>query len=202
MSNERITGLKSPAGNVITPAGRLCYPSLFKATLPQGETDQSKARYQTSMVFPKVADLKLLSALVEEAAEGAWPKYKEKKIKVKKPFLKTEDSPRIGVDAEEFPVLIRCNTPSKPQVIRADKSAVNEDKAEEVYAGRWARASLRAYTYDHPTGGKGVSFGLQNVQLLQHDESLGAMRPAAEDEFEAAEIEGGDGAKSADSLFD
>lgn len=202
MSNERITGLKSPTGNIITPAGRLCYPNLFQKTLPQGETDQSKARFQTSMVFPKTADMKLLSAMVEEAAEGAWPKYKEKKIKVKKPFLRTEDSPRIGVDPEAFPVLIRCNTPSKPQVIRHDKSNVTEAEADEVYAGRWARSSLRAYTYDHPTGGKGVAFGLQNVQLLQHDEPLGAMRPAAEDEFEAAEIEGGDGAKSADSLFD
>lgn len=202
MSNERITGLKSPAGNVITPAGRLCYPSLFKATLPQGETDQSKARYQTSLVLPKNADTKLLAQLVEDAAQATWPNYKEKKLKIKKPFLKTEDSPRVGVDPEEFPILIRTNTPTKPQIIRANKTAVTEAEAEEVYAGRWARLSLRCYTYDHPTGGKGVSFGLQNVQLLEHAESLGAMRPAAEDEFEAAEIEGGDGAKSADSLFD
>ncbi len=200
--SERLTGTKSPAGNVITPAGRLAYPHLFVATLPQGETDEKKKRFQTTMVFPKNANLDLLNQMVEDAAAGEWgPGYKAKH-KVKKPFLRTEDHPKVGVDAAEFPVMIRTNSPTRPQIVRANKSPVTEAEAEEVYAGRWARLSLRAYTYDHKTGGKGVSFGLQNVQLLDHDEPLAQVRPAAEDEFDAADVGGGDSAKSADSLFD
>lgn len=191
----------APSGNVITPAGRLCYPNLFQAKLPKGETDQEKAKFQTSMVFPKNVDLSLLNTLVEETAVAQWgPDYK-KKYKVRKPFLKTEEHPKIGVDAEVFPILIRSNSPTRPQIIRANKSPVTEKEAEDVYAGRWARLSLRAYSYDHPTGGKGVSLGLQNVQLLDHDEPLAQMRPPAEDEFEAIEISG-EGSLAADSLFE
>lgn len=192
--------IKAPSGNVVTPGGRLCYPSLFEAKLPKGETDKEKAKFQTSMVFPKSADLSLLNALVEEVAVAQWgPEYK-RKHKIRKPFLKTEEHPKIGVDAEAFPILIRTNSPTRPQIIRGDKSPVTEKESEDVYAGRWARLSVRAYTYDHPTGGKGVSFGLQNVQLLDHDEPLAQARPAAEDEFEA--VDAGGSAMAADTLFD
>lgn len=194
--------IKAPSGNVITPGGRLCYPNLFEAVLPQGETDDKKRRYQASMVFPKTADLTLLNAMVEEVAIAEWGPDYRKNFKVRKPFLKTEEHPKIGVDAEEFPVLIRTNSPTRPQIIRGDKSPVTEKEAEDVYAGRWARLSLRCYAYDHKTGGKGISFGLQNVQLLDHDEPLAQMRPPAENEFEAIESGGGEGAMAADSLFD
>lgn len=198
--------VKSPSGNIITAAGRLCYPNLFEAVLPQGETDEKKKRFQTSMVFPKGADLDLLNAAVEEVAVAKWgPDYKTK-YKIRKPFLKTEEHPKIGVDAEEFPVLIRTNSPTRPQIIRGDRSPVTEKEAEDVYAGRWARLSLRCYPYPRDDSnksiGKGVSFGLQNVQLLDHDEPLAQMRPAADSEFEAVETGGGENAKSADSLFD
>ena len=194
--------IKSPSGNVITAAGRLAYPHLFEPVLPQGETDDKKKRFQTSLVFPKGADLALLVEAVEDVAVAAFgPDYK-KKYKVRKPFLKTDEHPKIGVDAEEFPVLIRTNSSTQPQVIRGDKTLVMERDQTDAYAGRWARLSLRCYTYDHKTGGKGVSLGLQNVQLLDHDEPLAAMRAPAEDEFEAIETSGGEGAKAADSLFD
>lgn len=198
-----LTCSKSATGNIVTPQGLLCYPNLFEAVLPKGETDPKKKRFQTSMVFPKNADLSLLKDAVEEAASGAFgPDYK-KKHKVRKPFLRTEEHPKIGVDPEEYPVLIRSNSPSRPQIIRGDKSPVVESESEDVYGGRHARLSLRCYTYDHPTGGKGVSFGLQNVQLLDHDEPLSLMaRPAAESEFEPIETSGGETGKPADSYFD
>lgn len=193
---------KSKSGNVITAKGRLCYPNLFKAVLPQGETDEAKKRFQASVVFPTDADLALLAEAVEAVCVEKWgPDYK-KKFKVRKPFLKTEDHPKIGVEAAEFPVLIRTNSPTRPQIVRADKSVVGEDQQDEVYAGRWARISVRPYAYDHKTGGKGVSLGLQNVQLLDHAEPLAAVRPAADEEFQQVEVAGGAGAKSSDSLFE
>lgn len=205
--------IMSPSGNVITASGRLCYPHFFQATLPMNETDPKKARFQTSMVFPKDADLSLLKKLVEDTITAKWPEYPKcqqdpkKYLKIRKPFLKTVEHPKIGVDPEAFPVLIRTSSPTRPQIIRGDGSPVTEFESEDVYAGRWARLSLRLYAYpknDSPNIGKGVSFGLQNVQLLDHDEPLAQMRPLAETEFEAIKTAGagGDDAKALDSLFD
>ena len=49
-------------------------------------------------------------------------------------------------------------------------------------------------------GNKGVSFGLQNVQILDNDEAWGGTRARAEDEFEP--VESAAGATKGDSIFD
>lgn len=193
---------KTASGNILTCEGRMAYVAFFNPTLPQGETDKAKERYQGSLAFPKGSDLALLNEAIEQCAIDKWgPDYK-KKYKVKKPFLKTEDNPKIGLDPEEFPVFIRTNSKDKPQIVDAKMTNVGEDKAEQVYSGRWGRYSVRPYHYDHPTGGKGVSLGLQNVQILRDDESLGGMRSKAEDDFAAVEGASGAVGGSTDALFD
>ncbi len=192
---------KTKGGNVITAEGRMAYVSLFKAVLPKDETDSEKARYQTSIAFPKNADLSLLIQIVEACAVEKWgADYKAKFGKIKKPFLKTEDYPKMGLDPAEFPVFIRCNSPSRPQVVNMRMDVVTDDKSDQVYSGRWASVSVRPYAWDRATG-KGVSLGLQNVQLLRDDTPLAAGRVAAEEEFEP--VEGaGEATGGSDALFD
>lgn len=189
------------SGNILTAEGRGAYVAFFKPTLPQGETDKAKERFQGSLVFPKGTDLSVLNDAVEKCAVDKWGADYKKKHKVKKPFLKVEDNPKIGLDPAEFEVFIRTNSKDKPQIVDAKMVSVGEDKAEQVYSGRWMRFSVRPYTYDHPTGGKGVSLGLQNVQLLRDDESLGGMRSKAEDDFEGVDGVVGDTAAGTDGLF-
>lgn len=211
-------------GNIITCQGRLMYPDFFQPSLPRGETDESKAKYQGTLIFPTGADLALLAEKVEEAAIEKWGAAYKQKHKVKKPFGKAEEQPKMGATAEAFPIFIRANSKDRPQVMTASGLIISPDGellqrdpavtdrtaykvvgrvdiAAEVYPGRWARFSLRPYAYDHPTGGKGVSLGLQNVQILDHDERLAGARPQATDEFEAVATAGGAPA-STDQLFD
>ena len=176
----------SPAGNVITPKGRILYPALFKPTSPREEKDNpDKARYQISLLLPTAADLALLVKLVNEKIVDEWGEKWAEKYKVKKPFIRTEDQPKLRAYAEEFPVLIRTNSKDKPGLVGPNGRPIEDEN--EVYSGRWGCLSLRAYTYDHATGGKGVSLGLVNVQLLDHDDVLAGARPKAEDEFGAVE---------------
>lgn len=188
-------------GNVISAQGRMMYPEFFEPSLPKGETDASKAKYQGTLIFPKTADLALLAEQVEAVAIEKWgPAYKTK-FKVKKPFGKAEDQPKMADTAEGYPVFVRANSKDRPQVVDAAGKPIGEDRKDEIYPGRWARFSLRPYAYDHPTGGKGVSLGLQNVQILDHDERLAGARPQASDEFEpVAAAEGV--AVTTDNLFD
>lgn len=194
---------RSAAGNVITPRVRLAYADgLKKAQLPQGEKDPEKARFQVTGLAPNDVDLKMLNEEVEKTAVEKWGADYKKKYKVKKPFLKTEEYPKVGVEATDFPVMFRCSSPTRPQIVDAAGKAVGEDQHDRIYSGRWGRISLRCYAWDHPTGGKGVSFGLQNVQLLDDDEPLGGGRPRAEDEFTPAEGVDGEAGGSTDSLFE
>jgi hypothetical protein len=194
---------KTKSGNIILPRGRMMYPYFYKPSMPQGETDEEKARFQCTVIFPAGVNLDALAEEVEARAVDKWGSDYKKKFKVKKPFLKTEDYPKMGELAEKFPIFVRCNSKERPQVVRGDMSNVDEAKGvEEVYPGRWARVSVRPWAYDHPTGGKGISLGLQNVQLLEHDDRLAGGRPQAQDEFEAIGGEAGKSGSSTDSLFE
>ena len=68
----------------------------------------------------------------------------------------------------------------------------------EVYPGRWARATIQPFYYD-TDGNRGISFGLENVQLLRNDEPIGGgSRAKPTDEF--APVDTGD--SSGAGLFD
>lgn len=190
------------SGNIITAEGRMCYVAFFEPSLPQGETDKDKAKYQGTLAFPKGTDLALLAKAVEDCAVDKFGVDYKKKERVKKPFLKVVDHPKMGLDPDLFEVFIRCSSKDRPQVVDATMKAITEDRAREVYSGRWGRYSVRPYAYDHKTGGKGVSFGLQNVQVLRDDESLGGGRSRAEDDFEPADTGAPAGGGSTDSLFE
>lgn len=182
-------------GSILTAQGRLAYPWLFK---PQPGQNGNEPKYGVSIVFAKSADLKLLADAVEEAAVAKFGKdYKTKLGKISKPFKKTEDYPKMGFDPEAYPVFIRAGSGSRPQVVDARVAEVLEH--EQAYAGRWARITVRVFAYDK-SGNRGVSLGLQNVQLLRDDERVGGGRANASEEIDAVEDIGGAG--STDNLYD
>ena len=190
-------GYVTKSGLIVTPKGRMIYPGVFTASVPKGETDKSKAAYQLTLLFPPAADLTLLTKAVADKIEETWGKGPYK-FKIKRPFIKVEEQPRLAEFAEAYPVMIRAGNTQKPAAVFANLSPVEDET--EVYGGRWATMSVNVYTWDHPTGGRGVSFGLNHVMVLDHDEPMGGGRVRVEDAFEAVEGPGGAPA-SADSMF-
>lgn len=196
-------GYVTKSGLLVTPKGRMLYPELFEPTLPKGETDKSRASYQLTLLLPKSADMTLLAKAVNDAIAEKWgaPPTGGYKFKVKKPFVKTEEQPRFAEYADVYPVMIRAGSKQKPAIVFASLKPC--DSEDEVYGGRWALVNLNAYAWDHPTGGKGVSFGLNHVQLLDHDEPMGGGRVRVEDAFEAiGDDAGASDGQSADKLFE
>lgn len=176
-----------------TPKGRLIYPDLYEASLMKGETDASRASFRATLLFPKAANLEMLAKAVNDKiaeAFGATAKG------IKKPFLKTEDSERLADLAADYPVFIRVSTRQKPEVATANGKTAEEN---EVYGGRWAIISVNPGNWNHATGGKGISFYMNHVILLDHDDPLGASRPKLSDAYEP--IEGADTVGSASDLF-
>lgn len=174
------------SGNIRLPRARLYYPHFFKPQLRKGETNPEKARYQTTILLPKGVDMAVLVKAVEDIIVEKWGKDYAKKHKVKKPFLKTEDQPKMAELADDYPVFLRLNSKQKPDVIFANGDACTVEREHEVYGGRWAFVSVRPNLYE-VDGSKGAGVYLQNVQLLEDDERLGSGRVSAAAEFEAVE---------------
>jgi hypothetical protein len=193
---------------VRTARGRLSYPTVFEPkAMENDEAGKPKLRYSTTLLFPANVDLTALKDACYAVAAKKWgDKWREKFPKLPMPWhdstSENQDGvphcQKIGIDPKAFPVFIRTGSNAefgRPNVITAKAQHVGSDQAEQVYAGRWARLTVQPYAYERASK-KGVSLGLQNVQLLEDDEPLASMRRAATAEFEPVEI-----AESADSFF-
>ncbi|MEO5346869.1 MAG: DUF2815 family protein [Magnetococcus sp. YQC-9] len=177
------------AENVLTPEFRVSFPNLFKA---RKANEQAEAKYSVSMLFPKNADLSALKKAAEAAVKEKWGDKIPKKLK--KPFLDQGDYDLEGY--EPGCVLIRASSQHKPGVVDKNVQAIVDES--EIYPGCYARATVRAFTYD-VNGNAGVSFGLQNFQKLRDGEPIGG-RTKPEDDF--SPVAEGDAEGSSDSLWD
>lgn len=192
-------------GNLVTPKGRVLWNALFTARKAKNGKD---GKFEFNLAIPKGADMKVLFDAALEAgkekfgkafkdAAGKWPSN------IKSPFKKSDANDKLGDIAVEFPTFFAARKSGKdtPPGVVGPNGRAEGVTPEQVYPGRWARATVQAYAYEFE-GNKGVSFGLINVQLLDNDDELviGGSAPSAESEFEAAEGELAEG-QGAEGMF-
>jgi len=188
----------APNGDIITPEGRMS----FADDCHKGKkNEKGEMRYPLSMLFPPGSDLKLLKkkmfdvAMTKVSGDDAEKTAKAKKY-VEDKFLDPVEK-NAGAEFEGW-TLLRLTAAKKPGFIFANgKDVSSDDYDTEIYSGRWARVSSDPFWFDVKTN-KGVAVGLQNVQLLRHDDPIGGAKPRASDQFEAGE----GAADSPDDMFD
>jgi hypothetical protein len=167
----------------ITPKGRLSYPHLFEPQIPP---NQSEPVYSCTLVFEDGTDMSALQKIADAAGKEKFgEKYEslKKSGKIRSPFR--EDGEEKGYPAGS--VFINLKSKTAPGIVSIypgdDGKPAKITDPSQVYAGCYARASVRSFAYD-VNGNKGVSFALNNIQKLGDGDRLdGRMR--AEDEFEA-----------------
>lgn len=190
---------RSPA-YIVTKPVRLAFASLFEPSPPvKGETDTDKFRYQVTILIPPDVDLTPFKLALKHAAQEKWgntiPPLKHNPIQ-----------PCAGVDYAGFEDgwhFIRLKSKFQPGVVDQRLQQVIDPAL--VYSGCWAHVDTNAYAYDNQFG-KGISFGLNNVQFVRDGDRLDG-RAAISDVFEP--IEGfetdtpaaAEAAASADDMF-
>lgn len=191
-------------GRAVTPKGRLAFVQINEAKLKANAKPGSKPKYGTAILLPKGSDIAALKQLVEEKAKekfGDKLKVDAFKKKLKLPIKKATDCTDkegniyAGFDDPRFEYVIWPQTTTKPGIV--DAKGANVTEPSEVYSGRWGRLNVHAYSFDIE-GNIGIALGLDNVQLLDHDEMMGG-RAKASDEFEA--VEGVSAGDDSDSVF-
>lgn len=168
---------------VQTPIGILSFPVLFspKPRGPGQEPDYSCAILfdEQAQKDPKYAALKqAVAAKIDET----WGPGKSKDAAfcktLKLPFKRCEEKSYAGYDIPNG-VYITPWTKSKPGVIDARKQDVY--MPEDVWAGQLVRASVQPFSYTTPN--KGVSLGLNNLQICRTDGPRIDGRKKAAEEF-------------------
>jgi len=184
---------------VVTPECILSYPALLAPREANYDNDDGKsdAKYSAALVFTKGndeledADLREMKSVALRVAQSRWPKAVEmiRAGKLRWPFREdADDIEEKGYDEVNAIAFVNASTKQRPQVVGAfvdpaTGKLVVIDNAEQIYAGVIARASLTAYTYD-VKGNKGVTFGLNNVQIIRDGTRIDG-RSSANTDFEA-----------------
>jgi Enterobacter phage Enc34, ssDNA-binding protein len=175
------------AGELMTPKVRMAYPNLLTARIPMNAST-GKPKYSVTLLIPGTANIEVLRKAVDDTRIAKLGKN----VNLKHPvFLETKNSQPLAEYAGQFPVFIRVSaTVEYPPFIFGPDAKPFNGADSEIYGGRWAVAGLRPYSYD-TSGNKGVSFGLQRIQLLDHDEPISGGRVATAEGFMPIDLKPG-----------
>lgn len=179
---------------------RISFPQVFEPHSEESTYD--KGKYTMDLLIPPEVDLTALKEEARRVATETWGEdLKKLDPKPTSPFKDAGDKKYEGYIAGWTSIKVKSN--NKPGIVddgvrdpAGKYIPIKEDNGESVYGGRWAQVTLNAFGYKkdkkHPKDG--ISFSLNNIRLLYHDDSFSG-RSRAEDEFsDPAIVEGSTGA--------
>jgi hypothetical protein len=167
---------------LITPEATISYPKLFRAEAME-EGDEKK--FSAAFIFDADADLSELKAAVIAAGKAKWGDQFEGMLangQLRSPF-------RSGSEKSGYPddsTFFNARSGRKPGVVSTIPDAEGRPTVitdeNDVVAGAKVKAAVAVFTYDR-MGNKGISFGLNAVQLLRPptEEETGGGDDALED---------------------
>jgi len=134
--------------------------------------EDSKPKFNITMLFDEDDDLTQMKLAVQSAAEEAWGKDKASWPKKRRmPFRSgTTDKPGNPEYEGKIFVFASANEDKRPSVVARD-GATKLDSVDDFYSGCYARASLIAFHYK-VKGNEGVSFALRGVQKWDDGEKF------------------------------
>lgn len=185
---------------VTTGRCRASYAYVFQ---PQQSRDNpsAKPKYRCAFIFPKTdtATKKALTDAIMAAGKAKWgDKFPEmvKSGALKQPLrdgnTKLRDDGTVD-PAYKDAFFFNASSENKPQVIDRRRNAVTGN--EGFRSGDYCRVNVNAFAYT--TVNKGVSLGLNNIQVVERGEAL-AGGPDALEVFDALPDPGNDGGGSSD----
>lgn len=180
--------------DVITPPVRLAFPSLFEQKPRAPGSD--RMTYQATALIPPEVDLTPFKKAIVAAMRDKWGDKVKQLAPDKNPLKDCATKADLAGYIEGWR-FINLHSGYQPQVVDRNRQPILTP--ESVYPGCWVRIHMKAFAYDHPVGGKGVSFSLEAVQFVRDDERFDGRRKAA-DIFDALGDE--DGATASGGMDD
>lgn len=176
-----MTEQKKPSRSLRLNSVRLAFPAVFKPR-PKSKDQPDKLTYQATLLLPPSFDLAPLKAAAQAAVVAKFDKV----VRCKNPIRPAEDKEGMA-GFEPGWHFISAWSNQRPAVV--DRRAVPITDESVIYPGVWVNCHVSAFAWDHPTGGKGVSFNLDALQFVKDDERLDG-RVNVGNVFEALDDEG------------
>lgn len=170
----------------ISPTGLLSFPHLFT---PRAPVPGAEERYSAVLIFDaeaqKTPEYKAMRAAAGAAARAEFGDKMPKNMR--SPFRDASEKEYAGY--EPGCTFVQFWTKQKPGIVDARLQEILAP--DDVWPGQLARVSYKAFAYN-VSGNAGVSFGLNNIQIIKKDMPRLDGRMAANKEFDAVDGGGDD----------
>lgn len=204
-SRARTIETTETKGNVMSqnpntsPIGTLSFPHLFTPRSPSPGADE---RYSVTLIFDAEAqgsaEYKAMKKAVMDAATEKWGAKAKDMIsngQIRMPFRDAEEKSQYA-GYETGKVFINAWGKRKPDVI--DGRLATIEVPSDVFPGCRGRITYNAFAYEN-SGNRGVSFGLNNVQITDFTSERLDGAKKGRDDFDALDMpEPGEGAGGGD----
>jgi hypothetical protein len=184
--------------DIKTPLARLAFENLI---VPGKRLNQKTGKevdnWNCNLLWPKDVDLSAMKNAAVACAVQEWGDKAKQMIAdgvIKSPFLDGDGkeglSKKTGErwSGYEGSTFIRVGSTQKPKLVNKRVEPITE--RDELYAGCYVYAVINAFTWTHPTNGRGVSFGLSMIQVAKDGERLGGGGGDPSQHFEKIDDEG------------
>jgi len=188
-----MTDKKNRPTDVITPDVRLAFPSLHKMKPRARGSD--KMTYQATLLPPPGVSLAPFQDAMKAAMAAKWDKLV--KLDSRNNPLKPAGEKDYSGFTEGWTYISTNSDRAVGLVNRRSQPVALEQIEDTFYPGCWVKAFVNAFGWEHPTGGRGVSFGLMGLQFVRDDERFDGRRDVTTvfvplEEAEAADDSPGD----------
>lgn len=176
---------------MLTPVGRLCFPSIFEKEKRRMKDSQGEPKYVATLVFDKEYlkthpdELARYNAMKKNAEEVCLEKFKKPIKEAAAKIANFNDPFRDGAQKDhldgfgEGTIFVKFTSNFKPGVVGSDARTPIDDP-DALYPGCYARISTGAWAYDNRS--KGIGFNMNNVMFVRDGERLDG-RGAADADF-------------------
>ena len=177
------------SGTFATPEGQLAFSDgLFE----KRSMDGVKFNYSATLIFDE-KHREFFMNIIRDVVGRKWGDKGQRDFdagRIKSPLLDgagpqahSKQSGELwpGFGEGKFFIRANANEDAQPQVFWRSKH-IQADR-EDVYSGCWGKGILNAYSWENPSGGRGVSFGIRAFQKFRDGESLGGRAPFDPDKW-------------------
>ena len=177
------------ADTLRTPVGMSSFCHLFTARAP---SPGAEPRFSMNILFDaeaqKSPEYAALKKAVNACVSEKWPNGAPSGLRT--PFRDAGEKEYSGY--EKGIIYINPWSKQKPGIV--DGRLQDILAADDVFPGQLVRATIRPFAYDN-SGNKGVSFGLQNVQIVKKDMPRLDGKTKASSDFDALDEAYADGSE-------
>lgn len=177
------------ANVTFSPIGVISFPHLF---VPKAASPGADERFSLVLIFDaaaqKTPEYKAMKKAAMDAAVAKWGAKAEGMIKsgqIRMPFRDAGEKSHLG-GFKDGDVFVSPWSKQKPDVL---DGRLQDVVVSDCYPGMLGRITYNAFAYD-TSGNKGVSIGLNNVQVTSFKSERIDNRRKGRDEFDA--VDGGD----------